>query len=112
MVKIIGFSLKENKEGKTFVTLELQGDLVLVQSSETGKYYGTAKKCSITSTFDEEQANQLIGKEFPGRIEKVPCMEYDYVIPETGELIQLSHRWEYLPEGEATPLRVVSSEMV
>lgn len=110
MVRITGFSVQENKEGKTFIALELQGDLVLVESQETGKFYATAKKCSITSTFTEEEAEMLIGKEIPGRIEKVDCAEYDYTIKDTGEIIQLSHRYEFIPEGQPTPLRVVSKE--
>lgn len=110
MVKISGYALRTNKEGETFVVLQLQGDLVMVKSEETGRYYATAKKCSMTSTFTEEQAEALIGKELQGRIEKVACEPYEYTIEETGEVITLSHRYEYLPDGEPTPLRVVHKE--
>jgi hypothetical protein len=84
---------------------------VMVQSSETGRFYATAKKTSITSTFTEEEAKALIGREMTGRIAKVQCEEFEYTIEETGEVITLSHRWEYLPDGEPMPLRVVSNNM-
>jgi hypothetical protein len=60
MVKIIGFQTKQNKEGEDFITLQLQGDITMVQSKETGRFYATAKECSITSTFTEEQAAALV----------------------------------------------------
>lgn len=110
MVKITGYAVRINKENEEFIALLLQGDLVLVQSQETGRFYATAKSCSITSTFTEEQAKELVGREIPGRIEKVATEPYEYTIEETGEVITLSHRYEYLPEGEPTPLRVVHKE--
>jgi hypothetical protein len=58
-----------------------------------------------------QTAQASIGKQLPGRIAKVPCAEYEYTIEETGEVITLSHHWEYLPEGEPTSLRVVSFNM-
>ena len=83
----------------------------MVQSQETGKFYATAKKCFITSTFDEQTAEALVGREIPGRIERVECEEYDYTVPETGEVITLSHRWEYLPDDAPKPLRVVHKDI-
>jgi hypothetical protein len=111
MVKVVGYSQRENKEGNAFISLELEGDLVMVQSAETGSFYATAKKCSISSTFDEEKAMSLIGREIPGRVEKVDCEEYEYTIHETGEVLLLSHRYEFVPEGQPTPLRVVTSKV-
>jgi hypothetical protein len=29
---------------------------------------------------------------------KVECEAYEYTIKETGEVVELSHRWEYRPE--------------
>lgn len=111
MVTVVDYALRESKDGKSFVSLKLQGDLVMVQSAESGRFYATAKSCSITSTFSEEQAKLLIGRTIPGRIEKVACEEYAYTIEETGEVIPLRHRWEYLPENEPTPLRVVHKDV-
>ncbi len=110
MVKVIGYSLKENKEGKEFVSLELQGEITMVQSAETGNFYATARKASINSTFDEQTALSLIGSTLPGRIEKVECAEYELVDKTTGEVKYLSHRNEFVPENEVTPMRVVASE--
>ena len=89
---------RTNSEGEPFVALILQGDLEIVQSKE-GNFYATAKKCSIPSTFSEEIALEMIGKEIPGRIIKEECDPYAYEIPESGEVIELSHRWIYEPEG-------------
>ena len=44
----------------------------------------------------------------PGKIEKVEVEPYEYAIPETGELITLSHRYEYLSEEDA----VIKENMV
>ena len=104
MLKISGFKQRMTADGKSFVALELQGEVELIQSTETGKFYATARHCSISSTFDEEVAKTLIGKQFPGRIERVNVDEYDYTIKDTGEVIKLCHSYVYNPEE--------SSEMV
>jgi hypothetical protein len=112
MVKILNYSLRESKkEKKSFVSLKLQGELSFVQSNETGRYYATSKTCSITSTFSEEEAKALLGKEIPGSIERVECKEYEYTIVDAGEVIFLTHRWEFVPDGAPKPLRVVSAVM-
>lgn len=103
-VRIIGYNVRKNKEGKEFIALDLQGDLVMVQSTETGRFYATAKKCSITSTFTEEVAKTLLGKEISGRIERVQCEPYEYTVEETGEVITLFHRYEFYPEGVPAPV--------
>jgi hypothetical protein len=107
MVRIVNCEQRTNVANEPFMALILQGDLVLVQSSASGKWYATAKKASITSTFSEEEAKALIGRELSGQIVKVACPEYEYTIEETGEVITLSHRWEFAPEETATPLRAV-----
>lgn len=99
MVTVIDYAVRENSEGEAFVALILQGDLEMVRSNETGRFYATARKCSISSTFSEAVATQMIGKEMPGQIIKQECDPYDYVIPETGETIELNHTWVYAPEG-------------
>jgi hypothetical protein len=111
MVTVVGYESRKNKENEPFIALILQGDLVLVQSSETGRFYATAKKTSITSTFTEEQAKALIGRQIQGRIEKVASEPYEYTVEETGEVITLSHRWEFLPENAPTPMRVVVNNL-
>ena len=99
MVKIIGFHLaKRGTDGKEFIALELESDLDLLQSMETGNFYATSKRCSITSTFNEEKAQGLIGKQLPGSIKRVESLLYDFVIPNTGEVIKLQHTYQYSPE--------------
>jgi hypothetical protein len=100
MITIIGYALRQSKEGKSFVALHLQGDMEMVQSQETGKFYATAKKCFITSTFDEPTAQTLIGQKMPGSIERVQCNPYEYTVPETGESIMLAHSYQYVPENK------------
>jgi transcription initiation factor TFIIIB Brf1 subunit/transcription initiation factor TFIIB len=106
MVTIVNYALRESKEGKPFISLQLQGDLELVQSLETGKFYATARRCSMTSTFDEETAKRLIGTKIKGRIKRSQCDAYDYTVPETGEIISLMHTYEYVPE-EAEDLELM-----
>jgi hypothetical protein len=89
------------KDGKTFITLELQGDVELVQSLNTLRFYATARKCHISCTFTEEIAKTLIGTKFPGTILRVEKEPYDYAIPETGQIVRLADGYEYQPEGPA-----------
>ena len=106
MVKVVDFKVCKNKQNEKFVALVLQGDLMMIQSQETGRYYASAKRCTTPSTFSEEELESVLGKEIPGRIEKVACEPYEYTIEETSEVITLSHRWEYVPENEPATLRV------
>lgn len=61
----------------------------MVKSKETGRFYATAKRASISSTFDENTCKSLIGTTFPGSIGKEECDEYEYTIPDTGEIINM-----------------------
>ena len=97
MVKIISTKISTNTQGKSFVSLKVQGDPEFIQSQQTGKFYLTAKNCLVASTFDEEVANTLIGKDLPGSIERVACEPYEYTVPETAEIITRVHRYEYQP---------------
>ena len=97
MVKIIKTKISQNSEGKSFISLKLQGDPEFVQSLQTGKMYLTAKTCYVTSTFDEATANALIGKELSGTVERVASMPYEYKVESTGEVMILTHRYEYRP---------------
>ena len=97
MITVINYHLRQNKEKKPFISLEIQGDVEFVQSMQTGKFYATTRKCSMSSTFDEPTAKALIGKQIEGSIVRVECEPYDYTIQDTGEVIQLAHRYEYRP---------------
>ncbi|MBX9780514.1 MAG: hypothetical protein K2X26_09215 [Chitinophagaceae bacterium] len=99
MVRLISLKLAQNKEGKDFISIQLQGGVEAIQSQQTGKMYLTARTAWIPTTFDEKTAESLIGSTLPGEIRKVPCEPYEYTIKETGEVVQLAYSFEYLPEG-------------
>ena len=100
MVTISDYRVNVNSEGKSFCSLILQGDVELVKSKTTSRFYATARKTSITSTFDENTCRQLIGKTIKGSIVKVDCDEYDYIIPESGEVIRLNYNYCYVADSE------------
>ena len=97
MVTISDYKLRESLGGKPFYALILQGGMELVQSS-TGGSYLTARNVSLPTTFDEVTCQSMIGGQLPGSIQKVETEPYEYTIQETGEVITLSHRYEYVEE--------------
>lgn len=99
MVRIVNYNERNSEDGSTFYALEIQGGLEFVKSQETGNFYATARKSSITSTFDEETCKALIGTEIPGIIVKQECDPYEYTIKETGEKITLTHKYSYIPDA-------------
>jgi hypothetical protein len=103
MVTVQNYAIRQNSDGEEFIVLILQGGLEMVQSQETGKYYATIRKASVSSTFDEETAKQMLGQQLSGNIIRIECDPYEYVVEETGEQLLLSHSYEYQPE-EAVPV--------
>ena len=99
MVTVSSYNIRTRKDGTTFIALEITGGVELVQSSTTGKFYATVRKCSIPSTFDESIAKTLIGSRMPGNVVRVQVDPYDYVNQRTGEILQLQHSYSYQPEG-------------
>lgn len=99
MVTVTGFAQRERKDGAKFFVLELNGGLELVQSSSTGKFYATARKCTIPSTFDETTAKLMIGQTVDGEIVRVASEPYEYLNKRTGEVLTLSHTYAYRPKG-------------
>ena len=97
MVTISNFKASVNKEGQEFFLLQLMGGVESIQAKETGRFYLTAKKATISCTFDEKTCQSLIGTQLPGTIQKVEVAPYTYIVEETGEEIQLAHRYEYNP---------------
>ena len=102
MLTIINFEKRQSSSGKEFFSLILQGGVEMVRSAESGQYYATIKRCSVTSTLDEVACKAMLGDQIPGKIEKVSCEPYEFMIPQTGEVIELSHRWSYVPVSETT----------
>jgi hypothetical protein len=109
MVTISNYFIRENKEGKTFVALELTGDLEMIQSSQSGRFYASAKRCTISSVFSEEVAKHLIGKQMPGKIEREETEPYEYTVKETGEVIMLTHTYVYVPDEKQHAIGVQPS---
>lgn len=101
MVRIINYVERVAEDGRKFFVLELQGGLEMIKSKSTGQFYATAKKASMSSTFDETTCKALIGTEMPGKIKREDCEPYEYTVKETGEIIELSHRYVYQEENSA-----------
>jgi hypothetical protein len=99
MVQVTGFVERQRKDGSQFIALEITGGLELVQSSASGNFYATVRKCTIPSTFSVEIAKSLIGTQIPGNIVRVEVDGYDYINIRTGEMMKLHHSYAYRPEG-------------
>lgn len=97
MVRIIGFKEVVSNEGKTFNSLVLQGGVEIIHSA-SGNIYATARKANLASAFDAETCLSLIGTELAGSIEKQDCAPYEYTVPQTGEILVLSHHYSFVPE--------------
>ncbi len=97
MVKIVDYKERESADGSPFFALILQGGVEIVESAN-GRMYATARKTSMVSSFDEATCKMLIGQDIPGTIEKVEVDPYEYTHPTTGEVIILTHRFEYVHE--------------
>jgi hypothetical protein len=99
MVTVTNFLERQRKDGSSFVVLEITGGLELVQSSSSGNFYATIRKCTIPSTFSVEIAKTLIGTQISGDIVRVEVPAYEYVNKRTGEIMTLQHGYSYRPEG-------------
>lgn len=100
MITIVGYAPRQNSLGETFYSLLLQGGVEMVKSQTTGNYYATARRTSVTSTFDEPTCKALIGEKLQGHVVRMECEPYDFTIQQTGEVIKIQHRWVYVPEGQ------------
>ena len=95
-------------DGRDYFVLELTSGDPEVVLSQNGKYYITARRCFMSCTFNEEVCSSMVGKQFPGNIQKVECEPYEFTVQETGEVITRHHRYDYVPV-EVTPEEVVFS---
>jgi hypothetical protein len=111
MVKVVDYAQRKNEQGKSFFALILQGGIEMAKSEQTGRFYITAKKTSIPSTFDEVTCQSMIGEELPGKIAKVECEPYEYTIEETGEVVRLSYTYQFIPVEQEEAV-LVEDEMV
>lgn len=101
MVKIIGTETKINPKTKgQYNVIVLLGDVEVLTSKSTGKPYLTAKKVTIPTTLNQEQANELVGSTLPGKIEKIDCAEYEIKMPNSNKKIKINHTFQFAPSTE------------
>lgn len=100
MVTIVDYKTYQKEDGENFYALVVQGGLEAVKSKKTERTYFTTKTARVACTFGEAMCKQLIGTEMPGSIRKVEVEPYEYAIPDTGEIIELNQRNEYVGEEE------------
>mgnify|MGYP003635337203 FL=1 len=113
MVKIVDYKTYSKEDGTEFCTLIVHGGLETVKSKETGKTYLTVRKAHVPCTFDSNVCESLIGNELAGNIKKVKVDPYEYTNPETGEIMSLSHRYEFIgPDEEILDNHIVEEELV
>ena len=98
MVKIIGTKVMQRKNGEQFSMLVVQGGLEPILSKKTGKIYFTMRTANVSTTMDNTTCLTLVGTELPGSVEKRNCEPYQYFVQETGELLILTHNWQYVDE--------------
>ncbi len=112
MVTIVKTKSATNADGQEFFMLVVQGGVETIQSKETGRFYLTARKATVSSTFDEETCNSLIGTKLPGGIEKSEVDPYTYINEDTGEEFELSHRNVYNPNLQTLEEAVLGEEPI
>ena len=44
----------------------------------------------------------MVGKQISGRIQKEACDPYEFVVPETAEIVEMNYRWTYVPDEVKT----------
>ena len=101
MVTISNFAKRQKEDGTSFFVLELTSGIELIKSNTTGQYYAKAKKVTVPTTLSESACLSIRGTELAGSIIKVKCEPYDFIQKQTGELITLDYRYEYVPEESA-----------
>lgn len=100
MVKIVDFKTYQREDGESFQVLIIQGGVEAVKSRETGRMYLTAKTTRVPCTFDETTCESLVGTNLPGSVKRVEVEPYEFTIAETGEVVERSHRYEYISEED------------
>jgi hypothetical protein len=100
MVTIVSTEKRLNKvKNEEFNVLVLQGDVEVAISKTTGRPYLTARKTSIPCTFDEKFAQQLVGSQLPGCIERKEVKAYEFLIPGAKKPVILTHSFQYSPNA-------------
>jgi hypothetical protein len=98
MVKIIDAQTRVNSKTKEeYNVIVLLGDVQVLNSKSSGKFYLTAKRVTLPTTLDEAQAKELVGTTLPGIIEKVDCPEYEIKMPNSNKKVKITHTFQYSP---------------
>ncbi len=101
MVRVTDYKLRKSQDGKDFYAIILQGGIEFVKSAAGSSYLKT-NTVSMPTTFDERTCIGMLDSQLPGSIQKVFTEPYEYMIQETGEVIMLSHRYEYCEDEVPT----------
>jgi len=98
MVKIIDAQTRVNSKTKEeYNVIVLLGDVQVLNSKSSGKFYLTAKRVTLPTTLDQNQAKELVGTTLPGVIEKVDCPEYEIKMPNSNKKVKITHTFQYSP---------------
>ena len=101
MVTIVDYKAFQKESGEKFYSLVVQGGVEAIKSKESGRTYLTARTTNLACTFNEITCKALIGTQLPGLIRKVEVDPYEYTNRETGEIVEMTHRFEYLSDEDA-----------
>lgn len=98
MVTIKNFKTIKKADGEEFHCLIVEGGIQPVRSQKTGRIYFTTRTATVPTTFDLRTCKKVVGTSFVGEVKKVPCEPYQYTIEDTGEVIDLNYRWEFVDD--------------
>ena len=113
MVTIVDYKTYQREDGTEFHILEVQGGVEAIKSKQTDRIYLTARMARVACTFNESMCKAAIGTTLEGRIEKVKTEPYQYNNPDTGEIVTLTHRYEFITQEESIVKdNVIKSEVV
>lgn len=95
MVTVVNYERKHNRDGGSFLVLNIEGGIQMTKSESTGAWFAQTLKTNILANMDEKSAKAMIGTQIAGKIVKKECKPYVYTIPTTGEEKMLNYTYEY-----------------
>jgi len=63
MVTVVEYAIRQAKDGREFIALILQGGLCMVQSKQTGNFYGTVKRPVFPAPSTRKQQREWSGED-------------------------------------------------